>query len=129
MEDCNFNNDIDSVSLYLLFGSVFSHHVAEVLFLHLGLLLSDVLLVLLRHGHGVQLQLLRSQGHLYALGLLPSARLTTCHSLETAQRGNQRGSALRHGYRQNTAAFCKFNLDIYTRTNISHLKLTESPYP
>lgn len=62
----NFNT-LHVVPVYLLFGSVLGHHVAEVLLLHLGLLLSDVLLVLLRHGHGVQLQLLWSQRHLYAL--------------------------------------------------------------
>lgn len=110
-EDYNFNNDIDSVSLYLLFGSVLSHHVAEVFFLHLGLLLSDVLLVLLRHGHGVQLQLLWSQGHLYALRLLPSARLTTCHGLKTAERKKE----LKHGY-SIVISFGHIPVHAYTQT-------------
>lgn len=72
--------------MYLLFGSVLGHHVTEVLLLHLGLLLPDVLLVLLRHGHGVQLQLLRSQRHLDALRLLASTRLTTGHGLKTENK-------------------------------------------
>lgn len=54
---------------YLLFGGVLGHHVAEVLLLHLSLLLAHVLLVLLRHSHRIELQLLGSQSHLHALGV------------------------------------------------------------
>lgn len=74
------------VSVYLLFGSVLSHHIAEVLLLHLGLLLSHVLFVLLGHGHRVQLQLFWSQGHLHSLRFLPSTCLATWYGLKTADR-------------------------------------------
>lgn len=77
---------------HLLFGGVLGHHVAEVLFLHL--LLSDVLLVLLRHGHGVELQLLRCQSHLHPLRVSAqprdSAHLTARHRLHEPH--DQRGS-------------------------------------
>lgn len=70
---------------HLLFGCMFSHHVAEVLLLHLSLLLPHVFLVLLGHGHGVQLQLLWGQGHLHTLRLLASTRLTPGHGLKRTE--------------------------------------------
>lgn len=84
----------DRVSWYLLFGGVLSHHVAEVLLLHLGLLLSDVLLVLLGHGHRVQLQLLGGQRHLHAVRLLSSAGLASSHGLKERKEGVRSASEL-----------------------------------
>lgn len=90
---------------HLLFGGVLGHHVAEVLFLHL--LLSDVLLVLLRHGHGVELQLLRRQSHLHPLRVSAqprdSAHLTAGHRLHEAH--DQRGSKVNMRHKHLSTGF------------------------
>ncbi len=95
---------------HLLFGGVLGHHVTEVLLLHL--LLSDVLLVLLRHGHGVELQLLRRQSHLHPLRVSThprdSAHLTAGHRLQEAREG-------KHSKHEH---ICSRDPPIYRFTNI-----------